>query len=71
MFDVYTHLDCNGQDQSAALHLSPVHLGVMTSVNVFTRIVDMAAKDVVLLDLFWFEELHSLVLLFGMDEARF
>jgi hypothetical protein len=43
----------------------------MTGGNVLTRIVDMAAKDVVLLDLCWFEELHSLVVLFEMDEAQF
>jgi len=35
----------------------------MTSWNVLTRIVGIAAKDVVPLDLFWFEELHSLEVL--------
>jgi hypothetical protein len=50
-------------EQSTAPHVSPVHLGVMTSWNVLTRIVGIAAKDVVPLDLLWFEELHSLEVL--------
>ena len=50
-------------EQSTASHVSPVHLGVMTSWNVLTGIVGIAAKDVVPLDLFWFEELHSLEML--------
>ena len=68
---MHTYVDRNGEEQSAAPHVSPVHLGVMTSENVPTRIVDIAASDVVLLDLFRFEELHSLVVLFEMDEAQF
>jgi hypothetical protein len=35
----------------------------MTSWNVLTRIFGIAAKDAVTLDLFWFEELHCLVVL--------
>jgi len=49
--------------QSTAPQVSPVHFGVMTSWNALTRIVGIAAKDVVPLDLFWFEELHSLEVL--------
>jgi len=50
-------------EQSTAPQVSPVHFGVMTSWNALTRIVGIAAKDVVPLDLFWFEELHSLEVL--------
>ncbi len=43
----------------------------MTSENVPTRIVDIAEKEVLLLDLLWSEELHSLVVLCEMNEAQF
>jgi hypothetical protein len=56
--------------RSVTSHVTFVHLRGMPGGDVLARIIGIAAKDAVALDLFRLEKLHSLVVL-KMNEAQF
>ena len=61
--DRAAHGPATGQERSIASHMALVHLRVMPSGDVLARILGIAAKDVVTLDLLGPEELYGLVVL--------